>query len=267
VHQPKVCVVCHAQFTPHRLTQLTCCNRCYMRNRTHPGEPDRPRACDVCGRPFLHGTNRARKHCPSAACRHEAHNVARRRRFGRRALTEFRHCGHCGAEFDKPKKGKRFCSTRCWGREDRFPGSWPHFRDRRCERCDAPLPVEMKREARFCNKTCQNRANGMARRSRHAGAAVENFSRFDVYERDRWVCHICRRPVDQTLQWPDPWCASLDHVIPLNEPGTPGHVFANVACSHLFCNHSKNARTRYEDRALYVALDSTGQPPLPGRLF
>jgi hypothetical protein len=170
-------------------------------------------------------------------------------------------------EFDKPKKGKQFCSERCWGREDRFPGSWPYFRDRRCERCDTPLPLEMKREARFCNKTCQNRANGMARRSRHAGGAVENFSRFDVYERDGWTCHICQRPVDRILRWPARWCASLDHIIPLNEPDTPGHVWANVALAHLFCNFSKNARTRHEDWSLYLALSVTGKPPQPGQLF
>lgn len=237
-----------------------------MWNQRHPGEPDKPRACDICGDPIPLGAHRARRHCPSSACQREALNAARRRRLSRRALTEWKLCGHCGAEIDKPKKGKQFCSALCLAREGRFPGSWPYFRDRRCERCDAPMPVEMKREARFCTTTCQNRANSMARRSRHAGAAVERFSRFDVYERDGWVCHICRRPVDRALQWPAPWCASLDHVIPLNEPGSPGHVFANVACSHLFCNHSKHDRTRHEDRVFFVALDA-GLAPEFDKLF
>jgi 5-methylcytosine-specific restriction endonuclease McrA len=107
----------------------------------------------------------------------------------------------------------------------------------------------------------------MTRRARHVGAAVNGFSRFDVYERDGWVCHICHEPVDRAVEWPHPRSVSLDHVIPLNEPDSPGHVFANTACAHLFCNHSKNARTRYEDRALFVALDATGRPPLVGALF
>lgn len=267
MHQPKVCAVCHAHFTAHRLSQITCCNRCYMRNQHHPGEPDRPRACDVCSKPFPVGTNRARKHCPSRDCQQEALNVARRLRLGRRALGEYRSCGHCGIGIDPPKKGKQFCSDRCWSRESRFPGSWPHFRDRRCERCNEPLSIAMKREARFCNKICQNRANGMTRRARQVGTAVENFSRFDVFERDGWVCHICHELVERALQWPHPRAASLDHVIPLNELDSPGHVFANTACAHLFCNHSKNARTRYEDRSLFVALDATGKPPLVGALF
>lgn len=267
MRQCRACVVCNAQFEARKPTQTTCCNRCYMWNQRHPGCPDGPRICDICGQPFLSGTNRSRKHCESKVCQREALNASRRCRLGRRKLAEHDFCGHCGAEFEKPKRGKQFCSSRCWQRENRFPGSWPHFRDRRCERCDARVAIEKKREARFCTERCQNVANAENRRARGWGARVQPFSRIKVFDRDNWTCHICREPVDRDADWPHPRAATVDHIIPLAETGSPGHILSNVACAHTFCNYSKHDRTRYEDWVMHVALDATGSPPLVDALF
>lgn len=53
-----------------------------------------------------------------------------------------------------------------------------------------------------------------------------------IFERDRGICHICRKPVD-----PNDW--HLDHLIPLSRGGE--HVSQNVAVAHPFCNMSRSA--------------------------
>jgi 5-methylcytosine-specific restriction endonuclease McrA len=78
------------------------------------------------------------------------------------------------------------------------------------------------------------------RRAKRQGldTSVELFTRPDVYERDKWVCGICGKPVDRTLEWPDKWSASLDHIVPIEQGGP--HSFDNCQLAHLHCNLSKS---------------------------
>jgi len=68
-----------------------------------------------------------------------------------------------------------------------------------------------------------------------------DFSRLDIYRRDDWVCQICKKPVDKTLSFPNPYCASLDHILPLSRGGS--HESTNVQLTHLSCNTSKGNRS------------------------
>lgn len=265
MHQPKVCVVCHGQFTPrYPQKQVTCCNRCYMWNRKHPGVPYGAADCQVCSVPLPPDRNRHQLHC-SPLC---ASAATKRRRRGVVA-PYIRHvaCAHCGAALVDVKAGRRYCGERCERRERMFPGSAEYFANRACEYCGKPIPNEARYNKRHCTNSCTAMANQVVRRARMESLPAEQFSRWAVFERDGWVCHLCRLPVDKTLAGRAPMMASLDHIIPFNEPGCPGHVWTNVALAHLFCNFSKNARTRQEDWSYHVALAVTGKPPLPGRLF
>lgn len=62
----------------------------------------------------------------------------------------------------------------------------------------------------------------------------------DVYERDEWVCQLCNRPVDRTLRWPDPWCVTLDHRMPVS--GFGEHTATNLQTAHWYCNVAKGNR-------------------------
>ena len=53
------------------------------------------------------------------------------------------------------------------------------------------------------------------------------------------TCWLCGQFVDQTLQWPDPWSKSADHVLPLSRGG---HLHGEVRLAHLQCN-KKRGRT------------------------
>ncbi|WP_433584562.1 HNH endonuclease [Microbacterium hydrocarbonoxydans] len=56
----------------------------------------------------------------------------------------------------------------------------------------------------------------------------------------RAACHICGRPIDYTLKWPDPMSFVVDHVVPLAKGGS--HSFDNTAAAHAECNSKKRAR-------------------------
>ena len=56
------------------------------------------------------------------------------------------------------------------------------------------------------------------------------------------VCAICGRPVNFDLRFPDPWSATVDHIVPLSKGGNPADV-ANMQLAHLQCNRIKSSKT------------------------
>lgn len=70
-------------------------------------------------------------------------------------------------------------------------------------------------------------------RARRFGVAYEPINRFDVFERDGWLCGICGGSVSRDD-------ASIDHILPISKGGP--HSLGNVQCAHLLCNSKKGAR-------------------------
>lgn len=66
-----------------------------------------------------------------------------------------------------------------------------------------------------------------ARRVRFRAGIVAPVSVDAIYERDRGICQICRKPVPRKL-------ASLDHILPIARGGT--HEPRNVRITHRLCN-------------------------------
>lgn len=79
-----------------------------------------------------------------------------------------------------------------------------------------------------------------AKRARKLGATVEKFTDKEIFERDLWICQICFKKVNRRLRYPNPLCASLDHIIPLSKGGS--HSRQNCCLAHLRCNVSKQNR-------------------------
>ncbi|TWG10723.1 HNH endonuclease [Actinoplanes teichomyceticus] len=90
----------------------------------------------------------------------------------------------------------------------------------------------------------KNRNNKRNRRLARRDPASEKFTDIEIYERDGWVCGICKQPVDRTLIFPNLWSVSLDHVIPLVRGGK--HRRDNVQCAHWLCNSRKTYRLESE---------------------
>lgn len=230
-----------------------------MYDRKHPGRNDRPRSCLTCCKPLTLELSRAAKYC-SRGCGSAASN--RRNRPIRAAYVRHSACGHCGSALDG-KAGKRYCSERCQARERLYPGSYAALSARKCEHCGKPVPIELRKDGRYCSKICQTEANVVIRRARRAQRPAELISRHEIFTRDGWVCHICHDPVDPTLRRPEPLSPSLDHLIPLADPRSPGHVRTNVALAHLHCNLSKRDRARAADWALHRWLAGLSEQPPP----
>ncbi len=181
----------------------------------------------------------------------------RRHRDPSVAMTDRRkysQCQHCSASTG----GLKFCSKRCSSRHIRgVPLTTA------CRTCGASFPT--REHQAFCSEICRLeskrasarrtaklapitnprykdhvRRQALNRRARKLAAFVESFSPQEIHERDNWTCGICTEPIDPTLRWPDRWCATIDHKIPLARGGR--HERANVQSAHLTCNCSKNAR-------------------------
>jgi 5-methylcytosine-specific restriction endonuclease McrA len=75
------------------------------------------------------------------------------------------------------------------------------------------------------------RQNAVRKARKLTAPVIEAIDRAIVYERDKGICGICRKPVDS--DW------HLDHIIPLSRSGE--HSYANVQVSHSRCNLSKGA--------------------------
>lgn len=72
---------------------------------------------------------------------------------------------------------------------------------------------------------------------------VEWISILDVYERAEGICALCETPVPAPYTEQEPADeATIDHVVPLSAPGSPGHVASNVQLAHKGCNSRKGAR-------------------------
>lgn len=87
-----------------------------------------------------------------------------------------------------------------------------------------------------------NRAASRRRRARRLSVGIRLYRDQDIFERDRWICHLCHRPVITTLAYPDPWSKSIDHVIPFAYGGTDEPN--NVQLAHLQCNMRKGDRVQ-----------------------
>jgi 5-methylcytosine-specific restriction endonuclease McrA len=59
----------------------------------------------------------------------------------------------------------------------------------------------------------------------------------EIYIRDEWICGLCRKLVDRTLQHLDPMCASIDHITQVHQGGT--NDLANLRLTHLVCNQRR----------------------------
>ena len=55
------------------------------------------------------------------------------------------------------------------------------------------------------------------------------------------VCGICGRPVNFDLVFPNPWSATLDHIIPVQKGGDPV-ALENLQLAHLQCNRIKSTK-------------------------
>lgn len=71
-------------------------------------------------------------------------------------------------------------------------------------------------------------------------------------------CGICGRPVDFDKKFPDPWSATLDHIIPIQKGGDPASL-DNLQLAHLQCNRIKSTKL-FEPQIKEKSVDNRNLP-------
>lgn len=221
------------------------CANCYpLRVKQHEANRAQPRTCPHCAEPFTSKTGREKY------CTRRCSGLAARAR--QLAAKWHAVCVACASPFETADTRMVACSTRCRIYHRRHPGYVDVART--CVVCSDAIPREAHRSFIYCTERCRRLVGKHIRRNRQAGAPAEPVRLADIFERDGWRCHLCGLPVDKGLADHHPMMASLDHVIPVSDPGYPGHVAANLALAHLICNTSKGGRARPEDWDRYRLL-------------
>jgi hypothetical protein len=223
-----------------------------IRERTGdwPARTQYEHTCEACGKTWT-SRDRGARFC-SGACANSVRTWAKT-------------CETCGFQWTAKAPTARFCSPRCdalasrasrsqvvlrpGGRERRafVPVVLPPLRKRWyagfCAECGTAF-IHDQPQTITCTDACSRRWYGRRdkdkRRAVKKAAFVENVYRKKIFERDRWRCQLCRKPVARTKSVPHPKAPVLDHIIPLAEGGT--NEPANVQCAHFLCNSKKGAR-------------------------
>jgi hypothetical protein len=153
-------------------------------------------------------------------------------------------CLHCGTTFGAPQKNSRFCSRRCKDRAKQAEHARQRVaakakQKRQCVLCGNVIPPTSRSDKKYYGETCGYAARlnlgRMDRRLRvNDDGKTRYFTRADIYTRDNWTCQICLKPIDKSLRFPNPFCASVDHIIPVSMGGT--NQPENLQTTHLRCN-------------------------------
>lgn len=175
-----------------------------------------------------------------------------------------RTCALCSSLFQPTRRDVRFCSRPCGKRAARDSSTKTCVLDG----CDKPMrarglcgshysqdfkvrnpdwrkrwPEDVDRRRGALRKRTQQR------RARLRDPDAELIDRDEIAERDGWHCGLCGKRVSESLAWPHPRSASLDHIEPLSLGGK--HTRANVQLAHLDCNMSKGNRSAGDQLLLF----------------
>lgn len=165
------------------------------------------RDCVECGKTYI-AKRDAQKCCGDECSRKKAHRTKK----GQRDTSIVKTCVVCGQEFN-PYKGKLTqvsCSEYCKRRKDSISKAKSGYKRRINQRRNLII----------------------------SATESESFDKVEIFERDKWICQVCRRKVNRNLSYPNPMSASLDHILPMALGG--GHTQANVQLAHLRCNIKKS---------------------------
>lgn len=220
---------------------------------TKPHNPAPVAICPICGKEFkshIENGNRRKKYC-SPKCYKNAKGI------GSSTKLCWKTCEHCGDSFIARPANTKYCN-KCKKQNTYHKLSYlkseKHLNKTHsgiCIECGKRFENKYGEKKRlYCSDKCQDlyfkkskayksqRANMRhRRRTRINGGKCAPYKRLDIYKRDQWVCGICGKPVRNTLKYPHPMSASIDHVIPIAKGG--GDTPDNVQLAHLVCNSRK----------------------------
>ena len=78
-------------------------------------------------------------------------------------------------------------------------------------------------------------------RADHTWAKTQYTKAKKIIFASQTVCGICGRPVDFDKKFPDPYSATIDHIVPVQKGGDPTSL-ENLQLAHLQCNRIKSTK-------------------------
>lgn len=102
--------------------------------------------------------------------------------------------------------------------------------------------IRLRDRAYYLANMAEREARKRAREIRLKELPSEEFTVEDIRLKHGTACYLCLGEVDLTLE--PGWSKSphLDHVHPISDEDTPGHVLSNVRWTHARCNLIKGAK-------------------------
>lgn len=198
----------------------------------------RPRPCAWCGQDFRPWKQSRRR--PSATfCSREC--KAARFWLGKSSVIPWASCLECRSWLIARKNRKRCPRSEC--QPPAYVPIGGVTKAVSCFRCGVVFPT-VARQGRYQCGPCRIEATREERRQRKAkrkamqsGVDREPYRRQAIFERDRWVCQLCRKRVSKTAVVPHPKAATIDHILPTANGGAD--CPANVQLAHFECNWRK----------------------------
>lgn len=169
-------------------------------------------------------------------------------------LSRIKECAICGIRI---VRAGSCCSDECYAEHKRreYRRLMRHYRpireiEKSCADCNSRFTVkyidshDTKIRCQKCQRKRDRRNHGHGsneQRAKRAGVIYQYIRALDVFGRDGWRCHICKRRTPPKLRGTfHPRAPELDHIIPLALGGS--HTYENVKCCCRECNIAKGAR-------------------------
>lgn len=265
----KYCKTCGKQLPENRHARLVYCSiECNPRKRKPTAIQGR--TCPVCGktvvRKYANGgcpkycstrcrwlatyeRNPAKYYKPCVLCEKPVLQYGGRIKYCSpecRSLDAIKNqtqtCQLCGKSF-KYKQLRKYCSKKCQikalHKSNQENGMWEKKIKQTCGYCGKTYYVaQCQNLFKFCSNKCCNAFWGKKYRANKKNVVSKDYSFAEVCEKDKYICQLCGKPVDTSLNYPDPMSASIDHIYPISKGGPD--IIENVQLTHLSCNIRKN---------------------------
>jgi hypothetical protein len=208
--------------------------------RTQKEREDREKiACGICGNMFV-PTKDHHRYCTDK-CSAKAYKAGKKREYKARAekakqKTEGvrKICQYCGVAYSSG--GSKYCCD-----DHRFAAWWGYERPNKtpklCEWCGKEFETSRPNQTCCCSEHGKKVSN-QRRRATLKRVIHSHYSRWDVFERDNFICHICGHVIDMDAVAPALYSPTIDHVIPLAKGGYD--TIENVKAAHFICNSKKS---------------------------
>jgi hypothetical protein len=231
------CYICGTDFE-RKGSESRCCSKACGSTLSGIGQHGRlPQCvCRHCGTVFVPKQGNRTTFC-GRPCMYAA-RAAKASAKGPRTIGP---CIDCGAPASSVRS--RVCDVCRENRKaaysrDRYARLMPTTK-RTCRQCRVEFEARGTRVV-YCGDACANKAHKRRikrrRRARERDGG-ETVLLEVVGKRDKWICGICRKPVDRKAQVPHPDAPTRDHIHPLSKGGK--HIYSNVQLAHFECNRLK----------------------------